>query len=876
MRNVTQEFRNAIQQNTNVLVRAMLTLADGTQVKLNNKDFVIGTVSFDQATSSTGSFDIGSAIVSQFKATIANYDGKFSSYDLSGSTIIPYVGAIVNGSKEWLQIGVFDIDRPISTGRTIAIQAYDKLNSMKIALNTVSISYPTTLGDIALKLCDACGVTLESSAFPNNDYQVKDAPKLVDSDTCLSGIAWVAQIACCYVKCDEYGQIVFDWYDPYDFKDAANLDGGTFNTKTVPYSDGDTADGGTFDDYSSGVKVDAGEFSNRNFWVLARNQQSKVSTDDVTITGVSVTAQDKQSDNGYDEKNKGETYLAGSKGYVLSITGNKLVLFGKAQEVAELIQPNVVGLKFRPFSASVLGNPVMECGDAAYVADYTGNMYKSYITQLTYTVGSYESVSCNAETPTHNAAIHASATTKTLQETKALVANERSAREAALERLATQISEKAGLYETTETFSDGSKIFYLHDAETLGRSKTIWKMNAQTIAVSVDGGKTYTTGISADGNAVLNRIYAIGINADYITTGIIKSQGGEKKNLTSRKVSLSKSDLSTSANDSLFDGVNRVGSDLYVNSNTLFVNTELDCSNGSYTDYSMSIVFEVDNQIGETNLLSTNVETLISVRSRAGMTNETFNIAHNKNLDTSSGTIVITYTMGASGMAGIYAFHGFVIDLPGWNSNCKARIVGVTANVSSYNKGTESSWNLETGKFKSEDAELTGKITANSGRIGSFTIGNDGEISSDNVEITKTDMCITLDDGTFVGRIGKTIDTNDKGNVGLVFDLENSSHYMSWGYKENSSDDYYMNKLSYFSPNYYKSSFRNQIVAGCDLNMNGHTLKNTGGFSGTLNLAVMMNANSDGSFSYSNGCSLKFKNGLLTNIVWPSGYYYEE
>lgn len=518
MRQVSQEFRNAIQRNTNVAVKATLALADGTELDLVNSDFVIGSVSFDEATSSTGSFDIGSAIVGQFKATIANYDGKFSRYDFSGSTITPSVGTVVNGTMEWLQIGVYDIDRPTSTGRSIEIQAYDKLNSMKVALNTVSISYPTTLGDIALKLCDACGVTLESSAFPNNDYQVKDAPKLVDSDTCLSGIAWVAQIACCYVKCSNLGHIVLDWYDPTDFKDAANLDGGTFNTKTVPYSDGDTADGGTFDDYSSGVKVDAGEFSNRNFWVLARNQQSKVSTDDVTITGVSVTAQDEETNEGGIAE-KGETALSGKTGYILSISGNKFVSFGTAQRVADLIAPNVVGLKFRTFSASTLGNPVIECGDAVYVADYTGNTYRSYITQLTYTVGSYESIACNAETPTHNAAINASAATKTLQETRALVANERSSREAALSRLSDKIAAKAGLYQTVETLGDGSKVFYLHDAETVGRSKTIWKMNAQAIAVSTDGGKSYTSGISADGNAILNRIYAVGIDASHINSG---------------------------------------------------------------------------------------------------------------------------------------------------------------------------------------------------------------------------------------------------------------------------------------------------------------------------------------------------------------------
>lgn len=870
MRQVSQGFRNAIQKNTNVLVKAVLTLSDGTNVNLNNEDFVIGTVSFDQATSSTGSFDIGAAIVSQFKATIANYDGKFSSYDFSESTITPYVGTTVDGRYEWLPIGVFDIDRPTSTGRTIQIQAYDKLNSMKIAINTVNISYPATIGDIALKLCDACGVTLKSSNFNNNDYEIESAPRFVDSDTCLSGLAWIAQLSCSYVKCDEYGQIVFDWYDPADFKDSANLDGGTFDTTTKPYSDGDAADGGTFDDYSSGASVDAGTFASRRFWVLAHNQQSTVSTDDVTVTGISVTAQDKQGE-GYSDENKGETFLAGSKGYVLSITGNKFVLFGKAQEVAELLKPDIVGLKFRPFTASILGNPVMECGDAVYVADYTNNVYKSYVTQLTYTVGSYESVSCNAETPTHRAAINASATTKALQETKRIVANERSSREAAIKRLADQISAKAGLYETTETLADGSNVFYLHDAETLGRSKTIWKMNAQAIAVSVDGGETYTTGISADGNAVLNRIYAVGINADYITAGTIKSRGDGKNTTNAYKIILSSSDLSTSAFDDIFSGVSRSGSDLYISSNSLGIGAKVDCSNGSFVDYNTSVSIEVETQIGFARLVSKNVSATIFAGSRQDMTNISYSMPIDKSVDESNGNRKITYTMSTSKLGGIYTFYGFTIDIPGLSEDSKAKIVGANISVTSYNEVSESSWNLDTGQFKSNNADLSGKITATSGKIGSFTIGNNGQISSDNVTISKETMDITLDNGTKVGGIGKNVDMNDTSNVGIVFDLENSSHYMTWSYMDKPGADYYTDKLSYFSPNYYDSSKRNQIVAGCDLNMNGFTIKNDGGFSGTINLTAITNANSDGSFTYSNGCHFKFKNGLLTNITWPSG-----
>ena len=48
---------------------------------------------------------------------------------------------------------------------------------------------------------------------------------------------------------------------------------------------------------------------------------------------------------------------------------------------------------------------------------------------------------------------------------------------------------------------------------------TIWKMTADAFAVSRDGGRTWTAGIDSSGNAVLNVLNVIGINADWIRTG---------------------------------------------------------------------------------------------------------------------------------------------------------------------------------------------------------------------------------------------------------------------------------------------------------------------------------------------------------------------
>ena len=46
-------------------------------------------------------------------------------------------------------------------------------------------------------------------------------------------------------------------------------------------------------------------------------------------------------------------------------------------------------------------------------------------------------------------------------------------------------------------------------------------MSADALAVSTDGGKTYASGLTATGDALLNRIYAIGLDANRITTGTL-------------------------------------------------------------------------------------------------------------------------------------------------------------------------------------------------------------------------------------------------------------------------------------------------------------------------------------------------------------------
>lgn len=59
------------------------------------------------------------------------------------------------------------------------------------------------------------------------------------------------------------------------------------------YMTGDDVDGGNFKDYSSGDTYDGGTFANMaNYWHIYSLSSLTVSTDDVVITGIRVTAAD--------------------------------------------------------------------------------------------------------------------------------------------------------------------------------------------------------------------------------------------------------------------------------------------------------------------------------------------------------------------------------------------------------------------------------------------------------------------------------------------------------------------------------------------------------------------------------------------------------
>lgn len=526
MLSISSEYELSLNENSNQLIKAKITFADNTVRELTGDDIV--ACDFDQQVSSDSSLDIGTAIIGQMTITLNNHDGRFDACDFTKAQFVVWVGKQLSKGTEWIQRGVYTANQPDSYNGTIAISALDNMSKFEKPFRTFLASVGALQGanasvrTLLTDMCRHCGVIWVDSG--DKTFDTKFEYGYVDSNaTCRQALAYACQTLCVNASITNDGRLRTVWYDSAPFEAESDLDGGQFDS-AKPYATGAPKDGGNFTDYSSGASADGGTFfTNKGVHRLYAFSNITVNTDDVVITGVRVT---ERSVTVGSKTTNGGTYTVGTEGYVLDVSNNPLIIPGTGKSVADRIGAKVIGLRFRPFSGKHICVPSLEAGDCAYVIDRKQNVYKTYVTRVKYSVNGGMTVSCGAKSASRNSADNAGASTSAVVRARNELHQELGIRDETIKNLGETLANASGLYHTEAKQPDGSTVYYLHDKPTTGQSQIIYKVTASGIGISTDAGKTYATGLSADGNAVLNRIYAIGINADYLTTGRISSKNG--------------------------------------------------------------------------------------------------------------------------------------------------------------------------------------------------------------------------------------------------------------------------------------------------------------------------------------------------------------
>lgn len=472
MRNLSSNWKEKVKNGMDVqyLKYADITLTDGTVLNLTSADLWQNGLSFEDSVSNDSSFDIGSAIINVLNLSINNFDGEYSDYDFEGAEVICYVGMeFDDGTTEKIRICTATVvEQPEDETVTIDLTCEDNMRKFDRNYSDSKLKYPATRGQIVRDACEVCGVTLQTTSFDRDDYIVQNRPN-DEALTFRQVLQWVAQIGCQWLRCDEYGRLCVKWYDT--------------------------------------EKIDAQEIDTTYSFTPQHT--------DVVITGIQVTEYSDSSDE------EPESYMAGTQGYVMAISDNKLIRKGDGQTVASMIAEKCVGMQFRPFESQCPTNVALEAGDAITIVDRNGKTYNTYLTTTTLSPGSGQNIFCNAKSAAKNSSTRYSQATQAYVEARKMVEKEKTARELAIKKLQESLSVGSGLFATYVQQEDGSTISYFHDKGTLAESKNVIKITAEAIGVSNDGGKTYPFGFQLTGTMITKLLYAEGINADYIDSGAL-------------------------------------------------------------------------------------------------------------------------------------------------------------------------------------------------------------------------------------------------------------------------------------------------------------------------------------------------------------------
>ena len=481
MINVSNAFREQLNNdNRNYLCYVKITLHDETVLNVENDKLWSGGVEIERAVSSDNTFDIGSVIINKATIVLNNIYDDFTEYDFSDATVYIEIGLkLENETIERVKLGTFYVDEPKYNGSLISLECLDSMSRFDVDYSESNLTYPATLLEIVRDACSACGVTNGIATLPNGDYTVSEKPD-VESLTFRQVLQWAAQICCQWFTIDENDRLVSGWY-------------------VVPDEDSE-------------------------YHTISGVNSITVDTDDVVITGIKVTEFVEDTDE------DPAVFQSGNDGYVLGISENKLIPTGKGSAVAVYLGKQLIGMRFRPFSATCQNDPTIEAGDPVSISDYKGNVFHSFVTNFKFTTGNSENFSCGAESAKRKSASRYSQLTQAYVQNRKNIRKQKTEFEKQMEELANRINTSSGLYMTEEVQSDGSTIYYLHNKPTLEESMIIWKMTAEAFAVSNDGGKSWTAGLTVDGELIARIMNTIGINFDWGVGGslVIQDEDGNE------------------------------------------------------------------------------------------------------------------------------------------------------------------------------------------------------------------------------------------------------------------------------------------------------------------------------------------------------------
>lgn len=493
MINVSTQLKKESLTNRNYYVTANVTLSNGTTLKLGKKDFYLsGNSLVDSADS--GDFPVGVAIEKTASLSLVNDDGRFDGYNFNAARFVIFLNVQLSDRIETIKRGTYIVSKKPATASEISLSLLDKMHNADKTYDS-NLSFPCTVKELLSECCRQCGVTLGDAMFPNADFQIQKAPS---NATYRTVIGMCAGIAGGNARIDENDLLRIITFDK-TFTNTTIYDGGAVKN----WTGGDNLDGGTLNPWTTGTMVDGGTLNNNDYHALFSIQNLQYDVDDVIVTGVKYVEDETE-------------YMSGQDGYVITIDNQ--LLSGNAQAGVEAIGNQLIGLRMRPFSCDGIANGYATFGDPVEFIDTKNRVFRSFVTDIEFVFGGSTSWSCSAKSAEEDASEFIGEQQAVVEQAKKDTEKKLSAYDVKLKQMNELAANTLGFFYTEEAQEDGSVITYRHDKPTLADSKVIYKTSADGFFLSVDGGQTWKAGFDSNGDAVLNILYAIGIQSEWINT----------------------------------------------------------------------------------------------------------------------------------------------------------------------------------------------------------------------------------------------------------------------------------------------------------------------------------------------------------------------
>lgn len=463
MIHVSSEFREQMEMRTDFKEQAEVTFLDGTKLSLTEDDFTVSNNSITDGAGSNG-LPLGAAIQRQVQVELMNDDEHLEKYDFVGAKIRLYLTFQLSKSIEKIEYGYFTVTKPETYGQTVIVTAADDMYRADKEFYS-DLAFPVSASTLFIEMCEHCGIQPGNTLFRNCNFIIQEKPS-GSNLTFRRVFGYLAMLAAGNARISRQGTLEVLSYD-----------------------------------FSTFTQENAQLQELRNFDSL------KIGTEDVVITGIRMKVKGKTSE-------EDQTFLCGQEGYILEID-NPLAT-GQEQLLVDSIGQRLVGVHLRDFSGDHIAYPLAEFMDHVYIEDRKGRKYQTVLTDISFTFFGITTLKNSAVSAIRNSSKYTSEASKTYEEVKKLVTEERKARDTAIENLAKRLESSSGMYCTKDKQPDGSVIYYMHDKPELSDSMIVWKITVEAIGISTDGGKTYPIGLDVSGDAILNRIYVNGIDGKYI------------------------------------------------------------------------------------------------------------------------------------------------------------------------------------------------------------------------------------------------------------------------------------------------------------------------------------------------------------------------